>query len=351
MAGRKTKVVRSLSRNDSSISWFPHHNSIHLELPPNVMMVHINIFSQAGMTTFFASPEELMSIYLLWDPPHSPAGPVPIRPAGAPTAGFATFPQYPNNIFNPCVNTAQVPTPHPSTLVGSSMTLAPTAPTLPFQRSERPSSRSLNPNRNHMPVPHHQQRAPGAAYGSLAETPDFRPQPPAGPYHVHNYQGRTSTSYCNQTQVVTRPAPSQPTSSTDRTVKTAPVSKDMHSAPVTPDEHPGVPTETTPTSPSDDEETRSISPSQMSVDSTTEESSVKVITSSAPVTPSLPTLKVRLERLHSSLASYKRSHSNQSDCYIVETGPTPDSGSEHLVQESASSSPPRKLQKGDQEDE
>ena len=101
----------------------------------------------------------------------------------------------------------------------------------------------------------------------------------------------------------------------------------MHSAPVTPDQHPGVPTETTPTSPSDDEETRSISPSQMSVDSSTEENSVKVITSSAPVTPSLPTLKVRLERLHSSLASYKRSHSNQSDCYIVETGPTPDSGS------------------------
>ena len=89
------------------------------------------------MTTFFASPEELMSNYLPWDPPHSPAGPVPIRPAGAPTPGFATFPQYPNNIFNPCVNTAQVPTPHPSTLVGSSMTLPPTAPTLPFQRSER----------------------------------------------------------------------------------------------------------------------------------------------------------------------------------------------------------------------
>ena len=55
-----------------------------------------------------------MSNYLLWDPPHSPAGPVPIRPAGAPTPGFATFPQYPNNIFNLCVNTAQVPKPtHP----------------------------------------------------------------------------------------------------------------------------------------------------------------------------------------------------------------------------------------------
>ena len=123
--------------------------------------------------------------------------------------------------------------------------------------------------------------------------------------------------------------------------------------PVTPDEqHPGVPTETTPTSPSDDEETRSISPSQMSVDSSTEESSVKVITSSAPVTPSLPTLKVRLERLHAALwLLTKDPTASQSDCYIVETGPTPDSGSEHLVQESASSSPPRKLQKGDQEDE
>ena len=83
------KVVRSLSRNDSSISWFPHHNSIHLELPPNVMMVHINIFSQSGMTTFFASPEELMSNFMPWDPPRSPAGPVPNRPAEAPNPGFA----------------------------------------------------------------------------------------------------------------------------------------------------------------------------------------------------------------------------------------------------------------------
>ena len=66
------KVVRSLSRNDSSISWFPHHNSIHLELPPNVMMVHVNIFSQSGMTAFFASPEELMSNYMPWDPAQSP---------------------------------------------------------------------------------------------------------------------------------------------------------------------------------------------------------------------------------------------------------------------------------------
>ena len=115
MAGRNTKVVRSLSRNDSSISWFPHHNSIHLELPPNVIMAHINIFSQFGMTTFFASPEELMSNYLPWDPPHSPAGPVPIRPAPAPTPGF-------NTIMKPCVNTAQVPVPHPSTIMGSSMT-------------------------------------------------------------------------------------------------------------------------------------------------------------------------------------------------------------------------------------
>ena len=94
------KVVRSLSRNDSSISWFPHHNSIHLELPPNVMMVHINIFSQSGMTTFFASPEELMSNFMPWDPPRSPAGPVPNRPAEAPNPGFAPFPHYPKNMSN-----------------------------------------------------------------------------------------------------------------------------------------------------------------------------------------------------------------------------------------------------------
>ena len=134
-------------------------------------------------------------------------------------------------------------------------------------------------------------------------------------------------------------------------MKTAPVGKDMQSAQVTPYQDPGVPTETSPAPPSDDEETRSLSPSQMSVDSSTEEGSVKVITSSAPVGPTLPTLKVELKRLNSSFTTFKRSHSNQSDCYIVETGPTPDSGSEHLVQKSASSSPPRKLQKGDQEDE
>ena len=346
------KVVRSLSRNDSSISWFPHHNSIHLELPPNVMMVHINIFSQSGMTTFFASPEELMSNFMPWDPPRSPAGPVPIRPAEAPNPGFAPFPHYPNNMSNPCVNTAQVPAPHPSTLLGSSMTLPPTAPTLPFQRSERPSSRSFNHNQKHMPVPTPLQRALGAAYGSLGEIPDFRPPPSAGPYNVHTYQGRSSTSFHNQTPAATRTTPIPPSSSpADRTVKTAPVSKDMQSAQVTPVQDPGVPTESSPVSHSDDEDTRSISSSPMNVDPSTEESSVKIVTSSTQVGPTLPTLKVALKRLKSSLDTSLQSPNNQSDCYIVESGPTPDSGSEHLVQESASSSPPRKLQKGDQKDE
>ena len=196
-----------------------------------------------------------------------------------------------------------------------------------------------------MPVPTHQQRAPGAAYGSLAATPDFRPQSPSGPYNVQTYQGRSSTNYCNQTQAVARTTPSLLNSSpADRPVQTAPVSKDMQSAQVTPVQNPGVPNETSPTSPSDDEETRSLSPSQMSVDSSTEEGSVKVITSNIPVGPILPTLRVSLKRLNSP-------QSNQSDCHIVETEPTPDSGSEHLVQKSVSPSPPRKLQKRDQEDE
>ena len=114
---------------------------------------------------------------------------------------------------------------------------------------------------------------------------------------------------------------------------------------------PGVPTEASPSSPSDDEETRSLSPSQMSVDSSTEESSGKVVTSTASVGPTLPTLKVELKRLNSALINFKRPHSNQSDCYIVETEPTPDSGGEPLVQESTSPSPPRKLPKGNQGDE
>ena len=118
----------------------------------------------------------------------------------------------------------------------------------------------------------------------------------------------------------------------------------MQSAQVAPDQNLGVPTETGPTSPSDDEETRSLSPSQMSVHSSTEEGSVKVITSNVPVGHTLPTLKVSMKRLNSP-------QSSQSDCYIVETGPTPDSGSEHLVQKGVSPSPPRKLQKRDQEDE
>ena len=257
MAGRNTKVVRSLSRNDSSISWFPHHNSIHLELPPNVMMAHINIFSQFGMTTFFASPEELMSNYLPWDPPHSPAGPVPIRPAPAPTPGFTPSPYYPNTIRKPCVNTAQVPVPHPSTIMGSSMTLPPTAPHLPFQRSERPNSRSFCHNRKHMPVPTHQLRTLGAGYGSVAEALDYRPQPPAGPYHVNTHYGRSSTHDCNNTQAVSSTAPSLPNSSpTDRTVKTAPVIKDKQSAPEILSPDPEVTTEERPSSPSDDEDTR-----------------------------------------------------------------------------------------------
>lgn len=352
MAGRNTKVVRSLSRNDSSISWFPHHNSIHLELPPNVIMAHINIFSQFGMTTFFASPEELMSNYLPWDPPHSPAGPVPIRPAPAPTPGFTPSPYYPNTIMKPCVNTAQVPVPHPSTIMGSSMTLPPTAPHLPFQRSERPNSRSFCHNRKHMPVPTHQLRTPSAAYGSVAEALDYRPQPPAGPYHVKTHYGRSSTHDCNNTQAVSSTAPSLPNSSpTDRTVKTAPVNKDKQSAPEILSPDPEVTTEERPSSPSDDEDTRSLSPSQMSVASSTEENASKVVTSTARVGPTLPTLKVELKRLNTALTNFKRPHSNQSDCYIVESEPAPDSGGEPLVQESASLSPPRKLQKGNQEDE
>ena len=246
----------------------------------------------------------------------------------------------------------RVPTPHPSTIMGTNMTLPPTATTLPFQRSERPSCRSHNYNQKHMPVPTPLQRALGAAYGSLGETPDFRPQPSAGPYNVHSYQGRSSTSFHNQTPAATRTTPIPPNSSpADRTVKTAPVSKDMQSAQVPPVQDLGIPTESNPVSHSDDEDIRSTSSSPMNVDPSIEESSVKIVTSSTQVGPTLPTLKVALKRLKSSLDTSIQSPNNQSDCYIVESNPTPDSGSEHLVQESASSSPPRKLQKGDQKDE
>ena len=125
----------------------------------------------------------------------------------------------------------------------------------------------------------------------------------------------------------------------------------MQSAQVTPAQDPGVPTESSPVSHSDDEDTRSTSSSPMNVEPSTEESSVKIVTSSTQVGPTLPTLKVAVKRLKSSLDTSLQSPNNQSDCYIVESGPTPDSGSEPLVQESASSSPPRKLQKGDQKDE
>ena len=293
-----------------------------------------------------------MSNYLPWDPPHSPTGPPNIRPAGVPNPGFATFPHYPTNIFNPCVNTAQVPVPHPSALMGSSMTLPPAAPTLPFQRSEKPSSRSYCHNKKHMPVPLHQQRTPAAAQSSISAILDYKPQISAGPYNAHPSQGRPCSSSNNQIQAVARSTSSQPSSSpTDRTVKTAPVRKDMQSAQVTPDQDPGVPNPTTPASPTEHKEEGSPSPFQMSVDSSSEEGSVKVITSSAPVGPLSPTLKVELERLTSSPNTFKRSHSIQSDCYIVETVPNPNSESDNLVQKSVSPSPPRKLQKGNQEDE
>ena len=81
----------------------------------------------------------------------------------------------------------------------------------------------------------------------------------------------------------------------------------------------------------------------MSVASSTEENASKVVTSTARVGPNLPTLKVELKRLNTALTNFKRPHSNQSDCYIAESEPAPDSGGEPLVTGECISIPSQKV--------
>ena len=223
MDGRKVKVVRSLSREDSSIAWFPLHNSLHLEMPPHVKLVHINVFSQSGMTTFFASPEDLQSHHMFWEQqgnsPRPGSGPRPIRPAGPKQAGPATLHYYPNYVYHTNTNSAQVPTNQVHNFQGPNITLPTAAPNLPFQRSEEPSSRSYSHNqKKHMPVLQDHPREPGAVHNPLLS---------AALFNTNNSQEPMVQNTNNHPTAVPKIEPNLQRSSPADRIRTAPVTKDM----------------------------------------------------------------------------------------------------------------------------
>ena len=192
------RVVRSLSREDSSIAWFPLHNSLHLEMPPKVSMVHINIFSESGMTTFFANPEKLQSHHMPWDKSSQFRD---IRPAGPTQAGPNTFHYYPNNGYAPNTNHAQIPTYHLNNLQGSNINLPTAHPNFPLQRSKEPSSRSQGHNRKHMPVPSKHKGEPGTVQGGTLQ------QNPLLTAALNNTNScKQTTNICNQIKGVLQSA-------------------------------------------------------------------------------------------------------------------------------------------------
>lgn len=349
MDGRKVKVVRSLSREDSSIAWFPLHNSLHLEMPPHVKLVHINVFSQSGMTTFFASPEDLQSHHMFWEEqgnsPRPGSGPRPIRPAGPKQAGPATMHYYPNYVYHSKNNSAQVPANQVHNYQGPNITLPTAAPNLPFQRSEQPSSRSFSHNqKKHMPVLQDHPREPYAVHNPLLS---------AALFNTNNSQESMVQNSTNHHTAVPEVEPNLQRSSPVDRIRTAPVTKDISCADVTPHPTIGVKHTQGPESVSEDDTCSSSGASTMSTDSPPEEGSVKVNTST--VTSSSVSSYQAGETVSSDCSphNFKRSHNNQSeDCYIVETREQDkDSGSVHPIQKGSISSPPRKLQKGDEENE
>ena len=338
MDGTRVKVVRSLSREDSSIAWFPLHNSLHLEMPPNVSMVHINIFSESGMTTFLANPAKLQSHHMPWD--KSSASPI--------QAGPNTFHYYPNNGYAPNTNHAQIPTYQLNNFHGSNITLPSAPQNFPFQRSREPSGRSHSHNIKHMPVPKNFKGEPGAEQGT---TPQQNPLLAATLNNTNSCPETTNIS--NQIKAVLKSAANLHKDSPADRSRTAPVRKDMQCADVTPHPTTGVNHTQGPDSIPEEDNCSSSGSSTMSVDASLDDCSVKVNTSIVTSSSSLPTQAVEPNNANCSPNKFKRSHSNQSeDCYIVEEQEQDkDSDSEHLVQESVISSPPRKLPKGDEENE
>ena len=65
-------LVRSLSRKDASISWFPIHNSLHVGLPKDIQMVHLNLFTPSGLVTFWANQNEIRGNHQTWGVENEP---------------------------------------------------------------------------------------------------------------------------------------------------------------------------------------------------------------------------------------------------------------------------------------
>ena len=58
--------VKSLTRNDTTLSWIPFNNSLHVALPQNVQSIHMNIYSPNGLVTFWANPNEIKGNHTAW---------------------------------------------------------------------------------------------------------------------------------------------------------------------------------------------------------------------------------------------------------------------------------------------
>ena len=58
--------VKSLTRNDTTLSWIPFNNSLHVALPQNVQSIHMNIYSPNGLVTFWANPNEIQGNHTAW---------------------------------------------------------------------------------------------------------------------------------------------------------------------------------------------------------------------------------------------------------------------------------------------
>ena len=60
------QFVKSLTRNDSTVSWIPFNNSLHVALPRDVQSVHMNICSPSGLVTFWAMPNDIKGFHSPW---------------------------------------------------------------------------------------------------------------------------------------------------------------------------------------------------------------------------------------------------------------------------------------------
>ena len=60
------QYVSTLTRNDTTASWIPFNNTLHVAMPKDVQSVHMNIYSPKGLVTFWAMPNDIRGSYSPW---------------------------------------------------------------------------------------------------------------------------------------------------------------------------------------------------------------------------------------------------------------------------------------------